>query len=161
MIVLRQLDMNDTETLEQLWYLQQSAYRIEADLLGFDRIPPLMDTIDDLRHCKEIFYGWWDEAELMGAISYEVPEPDVIDICRLMVHPRSFRQGIGSRLLEHVLQITGFPIHRIATGARNTPALRLYERAGFQFRREEEIAPGVYLHHLERVLKEDGSGWEK
>lgn len=130
MIVLRYVEMNDNETLEQLWYLQQNAYRSEADLLGFDRIPPLMDTIDDLGQCKEIFFSWWDDAELVGAISHEVPEPDVIDIYRLMVHPRSFRQGIGSRLLEHVLQIPGFAIHRIATGARNTPALRLYERVG-------------------------------
>ncbi|WP_019421724.1 GNAT family N-acetyltransferase [Paenibacillus sp. OSY-SE] len=150
--MIKQLEMNDEETLEQLWYLQQLAYRIEADILGFDRIPPLMDTIEDLRQTVEKFYGWWDGVELVGALSYEMVTPTIMDICRLMVRPDHFRQGIGSELLKFALQCPQVSIFRIATGVRNLPALKLYEREGFRAVRDEEIASGVWLRHLEKVM---------
>ncbi|MCM3341376.1 GNAT family N-acetyltransferase [Paenibacillus sp. MER TA 81-3] len=150
--MIKQLEMNDEETLEQLWYLQQLAYRIEADILGFDRIPPLMDTIEDLRQTVEKFYGWWDGVELVGALSYEMVTPTIMDICRLMVRPDHFRQGIGSELLKFALQCPQMSIFRIATGVRNLPALKLYEREGFRAVRDEEIASGVWLRHLEKVM---------
>ena len=150
--MIKQLEMNDDETLEQLWYLQQLAYRIEADILGFDRIPPLMDTIEDLRQTVEKFYGWWDGVELVGALSYEMVTPTIMDICRLMVRPDHFRQGIGSELLKFALHCPQVSIFRIATGVRNLPALKLYEREGFRAVRDEEIASGVWLRHLEKVM---------
>ncbi|MCE5171905.1 GNAT family N-acetyltransferase [Paenibacillus profundus] len=150
--MIKQLEMNDEETLEQLWYLQQLAYRIEADILGFDRIPPLMDTIEDLRQTVEKFYGWWDGVELVGALSYEMVTPTIMDICRLMVRPDHFRQGIGSELLRFALQCPQVSIFRIATGVRNLPALKLYEREGFRAVRDEEIASGVWLRHLDKVM---------
>ncbi len=155
MFVIRQLQMSDDATLDQLWNLQQAAYRIEADMIGFDKIPPLLETVDDLRRTSEIFFGWWEGQQLAGAVSIEMIGPVVMDICRLMVRPDYFRRGIGAGLLSHVLHMPDVHTHRIATGVRNIPALTLYEREGFQYVRDEEIAPGVWLRHLER--KGEGS----
>ncbi|MCY9512765.1 GNAT family N-acetyltransferase [Paenibacillus apiarius] len=151
MMMIKLLDMNDDETLEQLWYLQRLAYRIEADILGFERIPPLMDTIADLRQTSETFYGWWADVELVGALSYEMAAPAIMDICRLMVRPDHFRQGIGTELLKHALQLPQASTYWIATGVRNVAALKLYEREGFRAVRDEEIVSGVWLRHLEMV----------
>lgn len=148
--MIRQLDMNDVATLDQLWNLQQAAYRIEADIIGFDKIPPLMETIEDLHNTIETFYGWWDQNQLAGAVSIEMTGPVIMEICRLMVRPDYFRRGIGASLLSHVLNMQDVHTHRIATGTRNLPALTLYEREGFRYVRDEEIAPGIWLRHLER-----------
>lgn len=49
------LDLQDEDTLRSLWSLQHKAYRLEAELIGFDSIPPLLETRDTLRSCGEDF----------------------------------------------------------------------------------------------------------
>ena len=49
------LDLLDASTARQVLALQRMAYRIEADLIGFDDIPPLQESLDELQACKEVF----------------------------------------------------------------------------------------------------------
>lgn len=51
--------LEDDDIVSQIWRLQHVAYRLEAELIGFDEIPPLMDTLDTLRSCGESFMGGW------------------------------------------------------------------------------------------------------
>ena len=49
------LDLLDASTARQVLALQRMAYRIEADLIGFDDILPLQESQDELKACKEVF----------------------------------------------------------------------------------------------------------
>ena len=51
--VLRSIDLADVAVAARVVEIQQAAYRVEADMIGFDRIPPLLETIDDgaASHC--------------------------------------------------------------------------------------------------------------
>ncbi|UHA74740.1 GNAT family N-acetyltransferase [Paenibacillus sp. 481] len=149
--MIKRLNLKDINTLKQLWALQQAAYRVEADKLGFDKIPPLMETEHQLASVQETFHGWWQDNQLVGAVSYVEVKAGVIDIYRLMVHPDYFRRKIGSTLLDFVLELPDIDTHYIATGVRNEPALELYKRKGFSIVEDQEIAPGVWLRHLERT----------
>ncbi|MNJ78717.1 Acetyltransferase (GNAT) family protein [compost metagenome] len=55
-----------------------------------------------------------------------------MEITRLMVHSEYLRQGVGSALLEYVLDsdpnISSFVV---TAGIANIPAVRLYEKYGF------------------------------
>ena len=44
----RRLDLSDPDTLRRLWDLQRASYAVEAELIGFDGIPALHESLDDL-----------------------------------------------------------------------------------------------------------------
>lgn len=152
------LDLQDEGLLSDLWSLQHKAYRLEAQMIGFHEIPPLMETRDMLRRCAETFYGCFDdEGELLGAVAVTEETPGLLVVCRMMVSPDHFRQGIASALLEHVFQTYGqMDDYAVSTGAKNAPAMALYEKHGFRPFESEEVAPGVILIEFRRSGQADG-----
>ncbi|WP_440112611.1 GNAT family N-acetyltransferase [Paenibacillus sp. QZ-Y1] len=144
---IRPLSLADSETVGQLWRLQHVAYRLEAEIIGFQEIPPLMDTIETLQNCGETFYGCMDtDGELLGAVAVAEEEQNTLTITRMMVHPDHFRKGIAAALMTHVFeQHPDFPRYLVSTGTLNQPAVKLYTRFGFKPVEVIEIAPGVEL----------------
>ncbi|MEU3645613.1 GNAT family N-acetyltransferase [Lentzea sp. NPDC034063] len=139
------LDLSDDTVLHELWTVQRLAYAVEAELIGFDGIPPLHESEDELRACDEIFLGLHDEEGLAGAVSYRL-DGSTVDICRLVVHPRAHRRGIASKLLD---ALPPGP-QTVSTGTKNEPALALYRKRGFVETGTREVAPGVTLTDLSR-----------
>lgn len=144
---IRSLSLSDSETIGQLWRLQHVAYRLEAEIIGFQEIPPLMDTIETLQNCGETFYGCIDtDGELLGAVAVAEEEQNILTITRMMVHPDHFRKGIAAALMTHVFeQHPDFPRYLVSTGTLNEPAVKLYTKFGFKPVEVMEIAPGVEL----------------
>jgi len=102
--MIRKLDLEDTETLRQILELQLASYKVEAEMIGFYDIPPLKDTMDSLKECGEIFYGYYAGNVLAGIISYKVDE-NVLDIHRVAIHPNFFRMGIADKLVRFIESI--------------------------------------------------------
>lgn len=144
--MIRELSLEDRDTVQQIWGLQHMAYPLEAELIGFSEIPPLLDTFDTIRTSGETFFGYInDEGDLIGAIAVESEEAQVT-ISRMMVHPGHFRKGIAGNLIRHVLETYHeAPMFIVSTGTRNTPAVTLYEKFGFVKDHAFEVAPGVEL----------------
>ncbi|MDO7907813.1 GNAT family N-acetyltransferase [Paenibacillus sp. JX-17] len=161
--MITRLDLQDEDTVQQLWQLQHIAYRIEAELIGFTQIPPLQDTFQSLQQCEETFYGWINEeaGELIGAVAVESEEPGTLTVTRMMVHPDHFREGIAHALLSYVLHAYS-DVHRfiVSTGTRNIPAFSLYTKHGFKPVSAFDVAPGVELtlFHLEGPREGSVSG---
>ncbi|RUS42078.1 N-acetyltransferase [Cohnella sp. AR92] len=127
------LRLSDRDIAEEVWGLQHAAYRVEAQIIGVSDLPPLHDTVERIQASEDTVWGAWDEADsLVGAIAIEESEKDNT-IGKLMVHPDSFRQGVGSKLLNHALG--AYPSHigwLVTAEVRNKPAIALYEKAGFR-----------------------------
>ncbi|OEH92562.1 GNAT family N-acetyltransferase [Bacillus solimangrovi] len=133
---------------EQILEIQIPSYKVEAELIQFDRIPRLFDTIQDLQECDETFYGYYVEGNLAGFISY-MSMDESINICRMVVHPDHFNKGIASALLNHVLTTQKHAKSFIVqTGTANQPAVNLYEKHGFIEHKQDEIAEGIFLTQL-------------
>jgi hypothetical protein len=49
----RRLDLSDPGTLRRLRDLQRASYAVEAELIGFDGIPALRESLEELRDCGE------------------------------------------------------------------------------------------------------------
>ncbi|MGH8922321.1 MAG: hypothetical protein ACRD0H_28950, partial [Actinomycetes bacterium] len=73
MIDPSRLDLSDEDTVRQIWELHRVAYVVEAELIGYDGIPPLHETLGELRTCGESFFGVYDEAGLTGAMPWSQP----------------------------------------------------------------------------------------
>ncbi|MBD0384273.1 GNAT family N-acetyltransferase [Paenibacillus sp. WST5] len=153
---MRPLSLQTNDEILILLSLQIASYRVEAELIGFDDIPPLKDGIASIREADETFYGYYVEEEgsniLAGAISFSL-EGTIVTICRMMVHPKYFRRGIARSLLQYILkeqQQSGASRFIVSTGTANAPAIQLYESFGFVQRRVFTVPPGVSLTTFER-----------
>ncbi len=150
--MIKQIDFHDKAILQELFELQRVSYLIEAELIDFFEIPPLMESIDDFTKCGETFLGYFDKGELAGAISFTI-EGSELTICRMVVHPNHFRKGIAQNLLKAILEThPEINIYIVSTGKENTPAKNLYLKNGFQLVCDMEVAPGLFISNFEKRI---------
>ncbi|MBH5319887.1 GNAT family N-acetyltransferase [Paenibacillus sp. GSMTC-2017] len=140
----------NAEVASDILNVQLPAYRVEAEIIGFDGIPPLRDTVQSIMECDEQFVGYMTDEKLVGFVSYHTHD-EGIDICRLVVHPSHFRKGIAKQLLAHMMSGPALDKKvQVSTGTKNVPAKTLYESFGFKEIGNIEVAPGVFITRLER-----------
>jgi ribosomal protein S18 acetylase RimI-like enzyme len=149
-LVLARLDPRNGRVARDILALQRRAYRLEADLIGFDEIPPLRETLAELQSCEESFLGAYAEGQLAGIVSWK-REGDTLDIHRLAVDPSALRRGLG-RTLVRAAERSEPDVSRaiVQTGAANAPARALYRDEGFAEIGEREVAPGLRVTLLEK-----------
>jgi ribosomal protein S18 acetylase RimI-like enzyme len=134
----------DEQLAGRLLHLQRTAYALEAALIGDDRIPPLHETLDDLRSAPLRWAGAFDDNGLMGAVAWEETAEEV-DIARLVVSPDRHRRGVGTALVREVLTLSRGRRTIVSTGRDNASARQLYERLGFVKVGDEEALPGLWV----------------
>jgi ribosomal protein S18 acetylase RimI-like enzyme len=152
--VIRALDLTDVATAERVLVVQRLAYAVEASLIGFDGIPPLHEDLAGLMASTEHWLGRYsDDGELVAAVAYELPDPDTIEISRLVVDPAHARRGHGRALLDHLDELEPRAISLVSTGTANAPATSLYLSRGYRADGELEIAPGITITRFRRNLR--------
>jgi GNAT superfamily N-acetyltransferase len=150
------VDHRDHHVAAALVALQRASYRVEAELIGDDAIPPLLEGADAVAALDLTFLAIEGEGGPVAVLGYRVAD-GVLDIDRLAVHPRHFRKGLGRRLVHAVLARVPHDRAVVSTGQRNHPARELYERAGFVHRRDVTITPTLVVSQYERVVPVAGA----
>lgn len=146
------LNIKDSETAKKVLDLQFASYKIEAEIIGFDKLPPLLDTVDTLMKCDEVFYAYYMENSLAGMISYKVAQ-DVLDIHRVAVHPAYFKRGIAGQLVDFIESLeTNVKRAEVCTGKENLPAVNLYLKKGYRKIKEIEVSRGIYITAFEKII---------
>lgn len=154
---ITRLDLAADEQLAgRLLHMQRAAYALEAALIGDDRIPPLRETLDDLRAAPLLWVGACDNDGLMGAAAWEETAEEV-DIARLVVSPDRHRRGVGKALVREVLELSAGRRTTVSTGRDNAPARQLYERLGFVTVGDEEVLPGLWVTRYTMRAQATGS----
>jgi ribosomal protein S18 acetylase RimI-like enzyme len=148
-MTVKPLNITHLDTALEVLALQHLSYRVEADLIGRDDLPPLLELLEDLQRCGETFFGLYAEDRLAGVIAYKL-EDEVLDIHRVMVHPDFFRRGIAKTLLRYVLeQVCGHNRVIVQTGAANIPAKNMYRGLGFAEVEDIEVVSGLWITRFE------------
>lgn len=149
-----ELDLADEAIARSVLALQREAYAVEAGLIGSDGIPALTETLDELPAAGETWLGLSDVAGLAGAVSWRELEDGTVDIHRLVVAPRAFRQGVATTLLDALDDRYPDRPMIVSTGRDNAPARELYRRRGFELLREREVVPGLWIAELARAASD-------
>lgn len=148
--MIEKIDFQNNRLVRVLFELQRASYKIEADLIGFDEIPPLKESLDEFCQSGEEFLGYFEKNELAGAISYTI-EGEELTICRMVVHPNHFRKGIAQGLLSAVeVNFPEIEVFKVSTGKDNAPARNLYLKNGFASVGDIEVAPSFYITLFEK-----------
>jgi ribosomal protein S18 acetylase RimI-like enzyme len=130
-IPIRPIVNHIEEMASRIHEIQIEAYRQEAALLGVREFPPLDRTVEDVMASSDAFFGAFDGEELVGVISLEQRSENEVLISSLTVAPSFQRRGVARALVASVASWTRSEKISVSTGARNGPALALYEQLGF------------------------------
>lgn len=145
--MIGRLNHQDPKVAEKIQQLQQAAYQVEAELMGFYDIPQLHETVEEIQNSTEIFWGYTKQ-HVQGILSYKIEE-GTVDIHRLIVDPDYFRLGIGRKLVGELIKKHRAYTVTVSTGSANKPAIALYKLFGFQEVGVMEVAPGIYCTQLQ------------
>jgi ribosomal protein S18 acetylase RimI-like enzyme len=145
---VRLLDLTQPGVASRVLRLQRRAYRREARLIGYRRIPALREKASDLLHSGESFLLCYQGRRLAGLLSWK-HDGRRAEICRLLVDPRYWRRGLAGELLA-ALEAREAGELRVATAAANAPALAFYRKHGFRPLRSWRTPDGLELRSLFR-----------
>jgi GNAT superfamily N-acetyltransferase len=129
--------------------VQKEAYQREARLIGFERLPPLVETFQDFLEKPEHWVSAHFGSEFRGGLAYEVGA-NKISISKLFVCPKHFRETIGRTLLTSLLNRFKQMAFEVQTAQRNHPALKLYASCGFRETNRFLSKEGLELIKLHR-----------
>ena len=150
--MIKKIDITNPDVSKEVLNIQIPSYNVEAKIIDFYDIPPLKDTVQSLQQCGETFFGYYLNNELCGVISIKVDDR-VIDIHRLMVHPKHFRKGIAKKLLNFIeVELENFEAIVVSTGTKNEPAVSFYLRNGFLKIEETMITECLSLTTFKKKL---------
>lgn len=150
--MIKKIDITNLKLAEEVLNIQIPSYKVEAEIIDFYDIPPLKDTVYTLQQCGETFFGYYVKEELCGVISIKV-ENGIIDIHRLMVHPKHFKKGIAKILLDFIENDNkGLETIIVSTGSKNTPAVTFYLKNGFSKTEEISITERLSLTSFKKEI---------
>jgi GNAT superfamily N-acetyltransferase len=141
------LDLACATTAAAVLGLQRTAYAVEAEIVGHEGIPPLTESLEQLRQAGLTWLGTTVEGQLVAALAYSRPDPGLLDIERLVVHLDHFRRGHARALLA---AMPPSPVTVVSTGRDNTPARTLYLGLGFRPIEDAEVVPGLWVTRFRR-----------
>jgi len=132
--------------------LQKLAYHTEAVLYNDWSIPPLIQTLAELRaEFAEMKILKACRGKLMVGSVRAIQQEGICSIGRLMVHPQHQRQGIGSRLMQTIESMFPEAIKfELFTGSKSEGNIRLYERLGYRSSRSERLSANLSLVFFEK-----------
>ncbi|MCJ7773774.1 MAG: GNAT family N-acetyltransferase [Desulfobacterales bacterium] len=141
------------EDLEEILALQKIAYRSEAEIHNDFSIPPLHQTLSEIREefQHQLFLKVVEQGKIIGSVrAYE--KKGTCFIGKLIVHPLFQNQGIGTKLLP---EIEGRFEHakrfELFTGYKSKKNLYLYNKLGYKEFKRNTISDKLTLIFLEKI----------
>lgn len=136
--------------------LQRAAYLVEAQLYGDPFLPPLVETLDQMRGVIEsdaIVLKAMDGGRVVGAVRAQFSEQTCL-VGRLIVAPDRQGEGVGTALLKAIEEEAAELATALVlfTGHLSSGNLRLYKRSGYQEFRRERVSDHLVLVHLRKDL---------
>ena len=153
--VFSSVEIAGYEDLEEILALQKIAFISEAILCGDFTIPPLVQTIEELkaeyqdRQKALITLKIVQDRRIVGSVrAYE--SEGICYVSRLMVHPDYQRKGLGKRLMEAIEVLFKCVRFDLFTGEKSVGDIRFYERQGYTIYKTQGIPGKAGLVYLEK-----------
>lgn len=140
----------------ELFTLQRAAYIDEARSHGDLELPPLVETIDQIRAiCADptwLVLGLRDDHRLVASVRLHDAD-EHLDLARLMVAPDRQGEGLARRLLTHVDELAAGRTIRLITGEYSQRNLAIYANDGYREIRRFDSGAGYDLVELVKATR--------
>jgi ribosomal protein S18 acetylase RimI-like enzyme len=140
------------EDANEILALQKLAYQSEAQIYNDWTIPPLLQTVEEIRGelNTHLFLKAVSEHSIIGSVRTLMTD-NTCHIGRLIVHPNWQNLGVGTLLMAEVeLLNPGATRFELFTGSHSIKNLHLYHKLGYREFRREQLSKQVELIYLEK-----------
>ena len=145
------INNKENKIAEEIRAIFQVSYTVEAEMLKAIDFPPLKRTVSQFLNSDSEFYAYYLIKNIAGVIEIENDE-DLTHIQSLVVYPNYFRNGIGRKLVQFILDNYKSKIFTVETGIDNHPAIKLYKSFGFQEQAQWDTNHGVRKVRFEKRI---------
>lgn len=140
---------------ERILEVQKIAYLSEAKRYNDFEIPPLHQTLAELRQefSTHVFLKASVQSLIVGSVR-GLKRNDSCDIGRLIVLPDFQGKGIGSALLQEIEKyFADSKRFELFTGSSSTDNLNLYKKHGYEEFKLESLSNTVSLVYMEKLIR--------
>lgn len=137
---------------EKILSLQKLAYQSEAEIYDDFTIPPLTQTLEEIKKDFEsqIFLKAVTGGKNIGSVRAFMKEGTCY-VGRLIVHPDFQNQGIGTQLMNRIEEVfKGAQRFEIFTGHKSERNLYLYEKLGYKRFKTVTASEKLTIIYLEK-----------
>ncbi len=139
---------------EEILNLQKLAYQREAAVYNDFTIPPLLETLEDLKEKAKssIMLKVVEDRKIVGSVR-AIEKDGTCYIGRLIVHPDYQNRGIGKKLMGAIEKCFEGVRCELFTGHLSEKNLAFYERLGYKRFKTEKVSDDLQLVYMEKKAK--------
>ena len=150
-IVLEVASEHDAARILQI---QREAYVSEAERHSEPRIPPMVESCEDIqtRIARCVVLKAVANGTIIGSVTGALISTDTCLVTRLMVDPKYQHQGLGRRLMGEIeFHFPAAGRFELYTGHLSDRNIALYQRLGYEEFKREAVSPTVDLVHMRKT----------
>lgn len=149
-MLIETADINDAEVILEL---QKAAYQSEAEIYQDYEIPPLTETLGQLKllFSNHIVLKATIDGRIIGSVRANINNGSC-HIGRLIVDPQYQNHGVGTALLAEIE--CKYPTCRrfeLFTGIKSQRNIRIYEKVGYKAYKTQTVSSKLSLICFEKV----------
>ena len=138
---------------EEILILQKLAFQSQARLYDDYGLPPLTETLEDIRNefGRQIFLIAEVDGRIVGSVRGAAKD-GTCHVGRLVVHPDFQNQGIATKLMEELeAEFSSVDRFELFTGHKSKKSLYLYQKLGYRIIKSEKVREDLKLVYMEKI----------
>ena len=144
-----------TKDAEEILKIQKLAYQSEAERYNYYDIPPLKQTIEELKNQfkNNIILKAMSDGKVVGAVrAYE--KNGTCYVGRLAVHPDMQDQGVGTALMQEIEKLYNPERYELFVGSKSDKNIYLYKKLGYNIYEKNKYECGdIEIFYMEKINK--------
>ena len=146
----------EEQDLKEILALQYLAFESEAALFGRRDIPPLVQTISDLKEefkNNTTFLKLVVDNIIVSSVRIHFDRlKDTVFVGKLMTHPEYRGRGFGTLMLREIENLFPHKRYELFTSTKSIKNIRLYENVGYKAFTKKAVEKDLELVFMEKIL---------
>jgi len=151
-----QIEKAEINDAEEILKIQKLAYQIEANRYNNYDIPPLKQTVEELKNQfkDHIILKAESNNKIIGTVrAYE--KNGTCYVGRLAIHPDMQNQGIGTALMKEIEKLYNPKRYELFVGSKSDNNIYLYQKLGYNiYERNQYECGNIEIFYMERIHKD-------
>ena len=151
---MQQIEIADIKDAQEILAPQKLAYQSEAAIYNNYAIPPLTQSLEEMRADfeKQVVLKAVADGKIIGSVRGYLQD-GICFIGRVIVHPEFQNRGLGSQLMAAIENcFTPVRWYELFTGEKSERNLHFYHKLGYRIFRVERLKDAVPMVYLKKQL---------